>query len=99
MLVAGKEELNFEDLQSRQQFFVKAIPGSFITGKKKSSTKNRQLVIDRSVFNYFAIDNAGQTADSKHTCSMIFLFFLLASKTNEPLRDDTFQNQSVNLIC
>ena len=93
MLVAGKEELNFEDLQSRQQ------DNSFITGKKKSSTKNRQLVIDRLVFNYFAIDNTGQTADSKHTYSMIFLFFLLASKTNKPLRDDTFQNQSVNLIC
>ena len=27
---------------------------------------------------------------------MIFPFFLLASKTDKPLVDDTFQNQSVN---
>ena len=30
---------------------------------------------------------------------MIFRFFLLASKTDKPLGDNTFQNQSVNLIC
>ena len=30
---------------------------------------------------------------------MIFPFFLLASKTDKPLGDDTFQNQSVKLIC
>ena len=56
-------------------------------------------VIDRFVFNYLAVDNAGQTADNKHTGSMIFPFFLLASKTDKPLGDDTFQNQSVKLIC
>ena len=47
---------------------------------------------------YHAVDNAGQTADNKHTGSMIFPFFLLASKTDKPLGDDTFQNQSVKLI-
>ena len=56
--------------------------------------------MDRFVFNYLAVDNAGQTAaDNKHTGSMIFPFFLLASKTDKPLGDDTFQNQSVKLIC
>ena len=30
---------------------------------------------------------------------MIFPFFLLASNTDKPLGDDTFQNQSVRLIC
>ena len=69
-----------------------------MTGKKKSSTKNRQ-VIDRFVFNYLAVDNAGQTADNKHIGSMIFPFFLLARKTHKPLEDDTFQKQSVKFIC
>ena len=50
------------------------------------------------MFNYLAVDNAGQTAD-KHTGSMIFRLFLQASKTDKPLGDNTFQNQSVNLIC
>ena len=53
----------------------------------------------RFVFNYLAVDNAGQTADIKHTVSMSFPVFLLVSKTDKPLRDDTFQNQSVKLIC
>ena len=29
-------------------------------------------VIDRFVFNYLAVDNAGQTSDNKHTGSIIF---------------------------
>ena len=55
--------------------------------------------MDRFVFNYLAVDNAGQTADKKHKGSMIFAFFLLGSRTDKPLTDDTFQNQSVKLIC
>ena len=58
-----------------------------------------ELAIDRFVFNYIAVDNADQTSDNKHTGSMIFPFFLLASKTDKPLGDDTFSNQSVKLIC
>ena len=46
MLVAGKEELNFElnfeDLQEGNNLLLKQAPGGFITGKKKSSTKNCQ---------------------------------------------------------
>ena len=53
----------------------------------------------RFVFNYLAVDEAGQTADNKHTGSMIFPFFLLTSNTDKSLGDDTFQNQSVKLIC
>ena len=56
-------------------------------------------VIDRFVLNYLAVDNAGQTADKKHTGGMIFPFFPLASKTDKPLGDYTFQNQSVKRIC
>ena len=55
--------------------------------------------MDRFVFNYLAVDNAGQIADNKHTGSMIFRFFLLASKTDKPLGENAFQNQSVKLIC
>ena len=48
--------------------------------------------MDRFVFKNLAVDNAGQTADNKHTGSMIFPFFLLVSKTDKPLGDDIFQN-------
>ena len=59
----------------------------------------------RFVFNYLAVDNAGETADNKHSGSIIFRrqtlhrFFVLASKTDKLLGDNAFQNQSVNLIC
>ena len=56
-------------------------------------------VIDGFVFHYLPVDNAGQTADNKHTGSITFPFFLLENKTDKPLGDDTFQNQSVKLIC
>ena len=66
---------NFEDLPEGQQFIIKV-----------SSCLDQKLpkVIDRFVFNYLAVDNAGQTAD-KHTGSMIFRLFLQASKTDKPL--------------
>ena len=53
--------------------------------------------MDRFVFNYLAVDNAGQTAETS-TGSMIFPFFLLGSRADKTLADDTFQNQSVKLI-
>ena len=56
-------------------------------------------VIDCFVFKNLAVDNVGQTANNKNTGSMIFLLFLQASKTDKRLGDDTFQNQSVKLIC
>ena len=40
-----------------------------------------------------------QRLSNKQTGSMLFPFFLLASNTDKPLGDDTFQNQSVRLIC
>ena len=42
LLVAGKEELNFEDLQEGNNLLFKYVPGGFITGEKTSSSKNRQ---------------------------------------------------------
>ena len=87
--MAGREELNFEDLQEGNNLLLKYVPENVLNQKSPK-------VVDRFVFNYLAVDNAGQTADNKHTGSMIFPFFLLTSKTDKPLVDDTFQNQSVN---
>ena len=68
-------------------------------GQEEDLNQKYPSVIDRFVFNNLAVDKAGQTADNKHTGNMIFPFFLLVSKTDKPLGDDTFQNQSVKLIC
>ena len=94
----GKKSWTSQICKKATFFLLKYVPGGFITGKKKSSTKNR-FVVDRFVFNHLALDNTSQTADNKHASSMIFPFFLLASKTEKPLGDDTFQNQTVKLIC
>ena len=40
--MAGKEELNFEELQESTNLLLKSVPDGFITGKKKSLSKNRQ---------------------------------------------------------
>ena len=50
----------------------------------------------RFVFNYLAvITRVLETADNKHTGSIIFPFFLLASKTDKPLGDDTLVSEPV----
>ena len=93
-LVAGKEELNFEDLQEGRIFIIK------VYNQQEEVLNQKSLrVIDWFFFNDLAVDNEGQTADNKHTGGMNFPFFLLVSKTDKPLGDDTFQNQSVKLIC
>ena len=83
----------------RQQFIIKVSSWRFYNRQEKVLNQKSPKVIDRFVVNCLAVDNAGKTADNKHTGSMIFPFFLLASKTDKPLGDDTFQNQSVKLIC
>ena len=97
--MAGKEELNFEDLQEGNYFLVKVSSWRFYKRQEEALNQISPKVIDHFVFNYLAVDNAGQTADNKHTGSMIFPFFLLANKPDMPLGDDTFQNQSVKRIC
>ena len=72
----------------RQQFIIKVSSWQFYNWQEEVLNQKSPKVIDHFVFNYL-----------KHTGSMIFPFFLLASKTDKPLGDDTFQNQSVNLIC
>ena len=98
---AGGRERRAELRRSarRQQFIIKVSSWRFYNRQEEVLNQKSPKVIDRFVFNYLAVDNAGQTADNKHTGSMIFPFFLLASKTDKPLGDDTFQNQSVKLIC
>ena len=100
-LVAGGGERRAELRRSarRQQFIIKVSFGRFYNQQEEVLNQKSPKVIDRFVFNYLAVDNAGQTADKKHTGSMIFPFFLLASKTDKPLGDDTFQNHSLKLIC
>ncbi|CAH3150515.1 unnamed protein product, partial [Porites evermanni] len=83
----------------RQQFVIKVSSWRFYNRQEEVFNQKSPKVIDRFVFNYLAVDNVGQTADNRHTGSMIFPFFLLASKTDKPLGDDAFQNQSVKLIC
>ena len=98
---AGGKERRAELRRSarRQQFIIKVSSWRFYNRQEEVLDQKSPKVIDRFVFNYLAVDNAGQTADNKHTGSMIFRFFRLASKTDKPLGDNTFQNQSVNLIC
>ena len=95
--------------QSQFFFFTRKILKKAAIVIKVSSWRfyNQQEVLNqksvrvkgRSVFNNLTVDNAGQKADLKHTGSMIFPFFFLVSKTDKPLGDDTYQNQSVKLIC
>ena len=83
-----------------QQFIIKVISWRFYNQQEEVLNQKSLRVIDRFVFNNLAAaDNAGQLAGNKHTSSMIFPFFLLASKPDKPLGDDTFQKQSVKLIC
>ena len=98
---AGGKERRAELRRSarRQQFIIKVSSWRFYNRQEEVLNQKSPKVIDRFVFNYLAVDNAGQTADNKHTGSMIFPFFLLASRTDKPLGDNTFRNQSVKLIC
>ena len=95
----GERRAELRRSARKQQFIIKLSSWWFYNRQEDILNQKSPKVIDRFVFNYLAVDNAGQTADNKHTGSMIFPFFLLASKTDKPLGDDTFQNQSVKLIC
>ena len=95
----GERRAELRRSARRQQFIIKVSSWRFYNRQEEVLNQKSPKVMARFVFNYLAVDNAGQTADNKHTGSMIFPFFLLASKTDKPLGDDTFQNQSVKLIC
>ena len=90
----GKEEPPI-----RQQLIIISTFLQFYNQQKEDLNQKSPRVIDHFVLKNLAVDNVGQTANNKNTGSMIFPLFLLASKTNKLLGDDTFQNQSVKLIC
>ena len=96
---SGERRAEFRRSARRQQFIIKVSSGRFYNQQEEVLNQTSLRVIDRFVFN-LAVDNTGQKADNKHTGSMIFTdpFFLLVSKADKPLGDDTFQNQSVKLI-
>ena len=60
-LVAGKEELNFEDHARRQQFIIKVSSWQFYNRQEELLNQKSPKVIDRFDFN-LAVDNVGQTA-------------------------------------
>ena len=95
----GESRAELRRSARRQQFIIKVSSWRFYNRQEEVLNQKSPKVMARFVFNYLAVDNAGQTTDNKHTGSMIFPFFLLASKTDKPLGDDTFQNQSAKLIC
>ena len=72
---------------------MKVSSGQFYSQQEEVLNPESPKVIDRFVFNYRAIDNAGQTADNKQRGIMIFPFFLLAKKTDKPLE------KKKKLIC
>ena len=96
---SGERRAELRRSARRQQLIIKVSSWQFYNQQEEVLIPKSLRIIDHIVFNNLAVDNAGQTADNKHTGSMIFPFFLLASKTDKPLGDDTFQNQSVKLIC
>ena len=96
---SGERRAELRRSARRQQLIIKVSSWQFYNQQEEVLIQKSLRIIDHIVFNNLAVDNAGQTADNKHTGSMIFPFFLLASKTDKPLGDDTFQNQSVKLIC
>ena len=91
----GERRAELRKSARRQQFIIKVSSWRFYNRQEEVLNQKSPKVIDRFVFNYLAVDNVGQ----KHTGSMTFPFFLLASKTDKPLGDDTFQKQWVKLIC
>ena len=78
----GERRAELQRSTRRQQFIIKVSSWRFYNRQVEVLNQKSPKVIDRFVFNYLAVDNAGQTADNKHTDSMIFPFFLLASKTD-----------------
>ena len=93
----GERRAKLQRSARRQQFIIKVSSWRFYNQQEEVLNQKSLRVIDWFFFNDLAVDNEGQTADNKHTGSMVFPFFLLVSKTDKPLGDDTFQNQSVNM--
>ena len=96
---SGQRRAELRRSARRQQFIIKVSSWRFYNQQEEFLNQQSLRVIDRSVFNNLAVNNAGRKEENTHIGSMIFLFFLLVSKTDKPLGDNTYQNQSVKLIC
>ena len=92
----GERRAELRRSARRQQFAIKVSFWRFYNRQEEVLDQKSLKVIDRFVFNHLAVDNEGQTADNKHTGSMIFRFFPLVSKTDKPWGDNAFQKESVN---
>ena len=92
----GERRAELRRSARRQQFAIKVSSWRFYNRQEEVLDQKSLKVIDRFVFNHLAVDNEGQTADNKHTGSMIFRFFPLVSKTDKPWGDNAFQKESVN---
>ena len=88
----GERRAELRRSARRQQFIVKVSSWRLYNRQEEVLNLKSPKIIDRFVLNYLAVDNTGKIADNKHTGSMIFPLFLLASKTDKPLGDYTFQN-------
>ena len=69
---AGGKERRAELRRSarRQQFIITVSSWRFYNRQEEVLDQKSPKVIDRFVFNYLAVDNAGQTADNKHNFSL-----------------------------
>ena len=56
----------------RQQFIIKVSSWGFCNRQEEVLNQNSPKVMARFFFNYVAVDNAGQTADNKHTGTGVF---------------------------
>ena len=81
--------VKIDSVRKEKLFKLITLYKEFYNRQEEFLDQKSPKVIDRFVLNYLAVDNAGQTADNKHTGSMIFPFFLLARKTDKALGDDT----------
>ena len=74
--------VKIDSVRKEKLFKLITLYKEFYNRQEEFLDQKSPKVIDRFVLNYLAVDNAGQTADNKHTGSKIFPFFLLASKTD-----------------
>ena len=81
---SGERRAELRRSARRQQFIIKVSSWRFYNRQEEVLDRKSPKVIDRFVFNYLAVDNAGETADNKHSGSIIFRL-LLASKTDKML--------------
>ena len=63
----GERRAKLQRSARRQQFIIKVSSWRFYNQQEEVLNQKSLKVIDHFIFNYLAVDNAGQTADNKHT--------------------------------